>query len=214
MLQAVQKTYTKPTGFSRIIDAFKTLIEEKDFSAITWEDISLRAEVNQGLIYRHFGNTRKLLLHVFKMETDKYYVEAEISVSGIHGVLNKLRKLIWFTIHTIDKDRCFARMLLIEVKANYNYLKAETDRVMRKHDKLFITLIRQGIESGEIRNDISPVTLSEMIHGAIEHICLPGVFYKKKVFTDKLTDEVCNIFFPGMKKEPNKGTVRCFRVVK
>ncbi len=53
MLQKVDKTQPTLTGYAKIIEAFKSLIDEKEFTAITWKDIANRAEVNQCLIYRY-----------------------------------------------------------------------------------------------------------------------------------------------------------------
>jgi TetR/AcrR family fatty acid metabolism transcriptional regulator len=201
MLQEVDKTQSTLTGYTKIIEAFKSLIDEKEFTAITWEDIANRAEVNQGLIYRHFGNTRRILHYIFGEYVDHYTKEERLAVSGIQGTINKIRKHIWFRVHTIDQDRCFAKLLLIEIRRNYVSLKIETDQVVKNYDRLLTTLIQEGIKNKEIRDDITPYKINRMIRGAIEHLCLPSVFYHKEIYPDVLTEIICNIIFPGIEKK-------------
>jgi hypothetical protein len=43
-----------PPGRIKIMDALRSLLEEKEFGAITWAEIGRTASVNEGLIYKYF----------------------------------------------------------------------------------------------------------------------------------------------------------------
>jgi hypothetical protein len=59
-------------------------------------------------------------------------------------------------------------------------------------------LIEEGIRTGEIRKDISPWHLRQIILGSIEHLCLPGVIFKQEINPDALTEELCKILFTNI----------------
>ncbi len=57
---------SQPPGRIKIMNALRSLLEEKEFSAITWAEIAQTAGVNEGLIYKYFKDRRNLLHQVLK----------------------------------------------------------------------------------------------------------------------------------------------------
>jgi hypothetical protein len=54
----------------------------------------------------------------------------ELDRQGIKGAANKLRKLIRGTIHLYQKDRVFAKILLLEVRNFQGYWESETYQIV------------------------------------------------------------------------------------
>jgi hypothetical protein len=59
-------------------------------------------------------------------------------------------------------------------------------------------IIEEGIQSGEIRNDIDPSAIRQFILGSIEHYCLPALIFNYKMNCDALSDNLCEILFVGI----------------
>lgn len=182
------------------MNALRTLLGEKEFSAITWADIAGTAGVNEGLIYKYFKDSRNLLHEVLKEFLEPYVARIERDMMGIEGAFNKLRKLIWSHFDIYNSDRVFAKILLLEVRNFPGYFQSETYVVVRRYASIILGVIKEGIEKGEIRNDISPRHLRQVILGSIEHFCLPGVIFGKAWSPDELTEGLCKILFEDLRQ--------------
>jgi TetR/AcrR family fatty acid metabolism transcriptional regulator len=187
-----------PPGYIKIVEALKTLLNEKDFSSITWAEISRTAGVNDGLIYKYFNNSRNLLLKVLEEYTQDYLEQNESMLKGIDGALNKLRKFIWKLTNALNEDRVISRIFILEVRAYSDYFNSSAFQLIKQYDQIVLNIIKEGIENGEIRDDMEPTHIKRIIFGATEHMCLPGVVFNRKIDPDRYTDDICKTIFPGI----------------
>jgi len=194
--------HPNPPGKIKIAEALKILLREKDFNSITTADISRTSGVNEALIYRYFKDKRGLLHDVLAKYLEDYVEKMAIDRKGIKGAANQLRKLIWDTIYLYQKDRVFAKILLLEVRNFSGYFESETYQIVRQYSKSLLNLIKEGVDSGEFRDDISPSHIRQIIIGSIEHLCLPSVIFQYDISPDKLTDDLCDVIFEGIVKKP------------
>ena len=164
-------------------------------------DISRTAGVNEALIYRYFKDKRGLLHDVLAKYLDDYIEKMEFDRKSIKGAANKLRKLIWDTIYLYQQDKVFAKILLLEVRNFRGYWESETYQRVRQYSESLLNLIKEGIDDGEFRDDISPSNIRQITLGAIEHLCLPAVIFGYDISPDKLTDAICDVIFEGIVKK-------------
>jgi AcrR family transcriptional regulator len=187
-----------PPGRIRITHAFVSLLEKKAFSAITTAEIAKRAEVTEALIYKYFADKRDLLHQVLKAYLEQYLVQFERDLKGIKGALNKIRKLIWGHINVYSSNRVFAKILFLEVRNHVDYYKSDTYQLVRTYSRILLDIIEEGVRSGEIRSDIPPKLIRQVIFGSIEHVCLTGVLFNGQISPDDLTDDLCEFIFRGI----------------
>ncbi len=190
-----------PPGKIKIAEALRVLLKEKDFNSITTADISRTSGVNEALIYRYYKDKRGLLHTVLAEYLEDYIETMELNRKGIKGAVNKLRKLIWDMIYLHHKDRVFSKILLLEVRNFRGYWESETYQIVRQYSKSMLNLIKEGIDAGELRDDISPSHIRQIILGAIEHLCLPAVIFEYDIVPDKMTDDLCDVIFEGIVKK-------------
>lgn len=193
----------QPPGRVKIVDALKRLLREKEFTAITWSEIAEAAGVNEGLIYKYFGDRRNLLFNVLKECLEFYLERIELDVKGVEGSLNKLRKLIRSAISCYDSDRVLAKILMLEVRNLPDYFESPTYLLVRDFSRWVLDIIKEGVEEGQIRDDISPEYIRDSILGSIEHLCLPWVIFQKKIDPDGLARSLCIILFDSIRKNPH-----------
>jgi AcrR family transcriptional regulator len=197
------KVQSYPPGHIKIVEALRSLLMEKEFSAITWSDIAQTAGVNEGLIYKYFKDKRNLLHKVLEEYFKDYLAKLENDLKGIDGALNKLRKLIWSVINTSNEDRVFAKIIFLEVRNFPGYFESQSYRLVQDYAQMIKELIEEGIRTGEIRKDISSWHLRQIILGSIEHLCLPGVIFNQEINPDVLTEELCRILFTNIGAHPH-----------
>ena len=54
------------------------------------------------------------------------------------------------------------------------------------------------MENGEIRNDIDPGTIRQVILGALEHVCLTSIVFDRDISPDELSENLCELIFKGI----------------
>jgi len=195
---------SQPPGRGKIVEALKSLLREKEFNAITWNEIAKTAGVTEGLIYKYFGDRRNLLFQVLKEYLELYLQRTQRDVKGVEGSINQLRKLIWSTIDFYSSDLVFAKILLLEVRNLPNYFESDTYLLVKNYSRWVLGIIKEGVEQGEIRDDIPPEHVRDSLLGAIEHLCLPGVIFRQERDPDELARSLCTILFDSIRKSPNK----------
>ncbi len=190
-----------PPGRVKITRALKSLLEKKEFSAITTAEIAKSAGVTEALIYKYFKDKRDLLHQVLREYLEQYGVQLEQDLKGIKGALNKLRKLIWSHINVYATNRVFARILLVEVRNHPDYYKSETYELVTIYSNTVLSMIQEGIREGEIRQDLSPKLIRHGILGSIEQVCLSSIIFGRDISPDDLTEELCEFIFQGIKRK-------------
>jgi AcrR family transcriptional regulator len=195
------KKASSPPGRLKIADALRELLRDKDFNSITTAEISKTAGVNEALIYRYFKDKRGLLHEVLAEYWDEFTTKIHNDLKGIKGALNKLRKLMWGHIDVYDRDRVIAKILLLEVRSFPGYFESETYEVVRGYARLLLSIIVEGIENGEIRDDIAPERIRDLILGGIEHFCMASVIFKRDMDTETLADNLCELILDGITRK-------------
>ena len=190
-----------PPGRIKIIEALISLLEQKEFNAVTTAEIAKKAGVTEALIYKYFKDKRDLLHQVLREYLEQYGVQLEHDLKGIKGALNKLRKLIWSHINVYARNRVFARILLVEARTNLDYYKSETYKLVKRYSDTVLSIIEEGIGNQEIRDDLEPTLIRHGILGSIEQICLSGVITGREIAPDELTEELCELLFKGLKRK-------------
>jgi AcrR family transcriptional regulator len=195
------KQRSDPPGKIKIADALKTLLKEKDFNSITTAEIAKTSGVNEALIYRYYKDKRGLLHHLLSEYLRESESHIDLYLRNKEGTFNKLKKVIWHAFDTYDKNRIFAKILLIEVRNFPGYFKSETYSLAKHYSFIILKLIKEGINTGEIRNDISAWHMMQTILGAIEHLILPSLIFDRKLDIETSTDNLCQILLEGIFKE-------------
>lgn len=194
-------TKNLPPGRIKIVQALISLLEQKEFNAVTTAEIAKKAGVTEALIYKYFKDKRDLLHQVLREYLEQYGVFLDHDLKGIKGALNKLRKLIWSHINVYARNKVFAKILLVEARTNPDYYNSETYKLVKRYSDTVLSIIEEGIRNQEIRDDLEPTLIRHGILGSIEQICLTGVVFGREIEPDELTEELCEMLFKGLERK-------------
>jgi len=188
-----------PGGRVKIMEALKFLLEQKGFQDITWREIAAVAGVSEALIYQYFKTRRGLLYVVLAEYLSNYKQIIWQTLDDTHGALNKISALITGLLNVYSDNYVFARILLLEVRNFQDYYESEAYKLVREYAAKYLLVFEEGTRSGEIRNDISPAVLRQILLGAVEHAILPYVIFHEKVDTDMLGKEISRVLRDAVK---------------
>ena len=187
-----------PPGKLKIVNAMRTLLEDRAFETITIAELASTAGVTEGLIYKYFKDKRDLLHHVLKDHYEMFLAQIDRDLKGIDGALNKLKKIIWSSIERYANHKVFARIILLEARTSDRYFKTDAYALVRKFNRIILDIISEGIASGEIRSDLPPAYIRNALFGAIEHSCINRVIFNEDVSTDDTAKYITDLLFKGI----------------
>ena len=188
----------KARGRVKISEAVRKLLREKSYQEITWGEIARTAGVSEALIYRHFNDRQGLLCSVIEEMLEDYLTSLGKDLQGTHGALNKLRRIIWNHFDRYNRDRVFARTLLLETRSFPLFFSSGAYRLIRTYGDMILDIIKEGVYYGEIRDDTPPELIRQIVLGTIEHLCLPYVIFGREFSPEFLTETACRIVFSGI----------------
>ncbi len=189
-----------PPGRVKIVQSLVGLLGQKDFNAITTAEIAKTAGVTEALIYKYFKDKRDLLYQVLTEYLQHYEAQVYRDLGGVKGALNKLRKIIWTHVNVYATDRTFARILLLEVRSFADYFTSRTYALVKQYSDIVLEIIEEGIASGDIRDDLPPTFLRQVVLGSIEHVCLTGVAFDREMSPDDLSEKLYRFILSGVAK--------------
>jgi len=196
--QELLEPRTLPKSGVRLAEALKILLEGKDFNSITTAEIAETAGANEALIYRYFNDKRGLLHHVLAENLKTFLLSLQLRLSRVQGAENRIRELIFSTIRYYHSDVTVARILLVEVRNWPGYFESDTYHIVKWYAKLVLELVRDGIEAGIVRTDVSASRIRDVVLGGLEHLCLGKVIFGHNADTDSLSRDLCEVIFGGI----------------
>ena len=184
----------------KLANAMNRLLRDKDFNSITTAEISRVAGANEALIFRHYKDKRGLLHHVLHEHLLEFNADIRNDLKKEKGAINKLRSLIRNHIRMYDSNRVFAKILLLEVRNYPDYFESATYWLVKFYGKLITDIIQEGIDAGEIRDDIPAQKIRDLILGGIEHFCMAAVIFKRDISVESTADLLQKLIFRGIEK--------------
>ena len=191
-----------PPGGMKIAKAFRELLEKKSFEAITTAEIAATSGMTEALIYKYFGSKRDLLYSLMLEFHNVYYADMLLNLEGIHGTLNKLRKIIWGHVNIYEQDRVYGRLLILELGRLQGFHdSAAYKKIKEDYSGLIKSIIDKGMQNGEIRKDVSAWSIRQSILGMVHYMCLPLIIFNREIVTEDITNDICEILFQGIGKK-------------
>jgi len=194
----IRKPSSQPSKI-KLANAMNKLLRDKDFNSITTAEISRVAGANEALIFRHFKDKRGLLHHVLHEYLLDFNAHIRNDLKKEEGALNKLSSLIRNHINMYDSNRVFAKILLLEVRNYPDYFESATYWLVKFYSKLITDIIEEGVAEGEIRDDIPPENIRDLVLGGIEHFCMAAVIFKHDISVVSAAEQLQKLIFSGIK---------------
>ncbi len=182
----------------KILEAAEKVFAEKGFIETTISEIAKKANVSEATIYEYFGSKEELLFAIPKEKTIDHLKKNEELLEYMEGAVNKLKLLIHRHARLYEKNPDYAKVILLILKTNRNFLKSPAYKIVQTSARVIIQVLEEGIRNRDFKKDISPYLVRAMIYGTIEHLAIRK--YLLGVPKDLLltVDEIIRIIFNGI----------------
>ncbi len=188
----------KAERIAEILSAAREIFAAKGYQAATLSDIASQVGVVEGAIYRHFKNKRDILLRLYEEFYEELIQGAQEELPAIAGCRKKMRYLIWRHLKLFADDPEYCWILIREVRSDPHLYQSSIHELNRRYTGLSVTVIEEGIAEGEIRSDVSPFTVRDLIFGGIEHMMWRHLLAERSIDIEARTDELTDMVFAGL----------------
>ncbi|MBN1847020.1 MAG: TetR/AcrR family transcriptional regulator [Deltaproteobacteria bacterium] len=183
---------------ANLIKAAEKVFAEKGFHQATISEIARQAGVSDATIYEYFPTKEELLFAIPLSMTLKGKEDLLLHLKIIRGAANKLRAIIYWYLDIYEKHPDYASVALLILKSNREFLKTDTYQVVREWARLFVDIVKEGIESGEFKVNTDPYLVRAAVLGTIEHNVISHLLLGRPKNLLSLVDPLTEIVVRGI----------------
>ncbi|SLN46583.1 TetR/AcrR family transcriptional regulator [Oceanibacterium hippocampi] len=149
--------------------AARSTFAEKGFDEASMAEIATRAGISEAAIYKYFDGKRHLLLTVLESWYRDMVADNRAKVAGVEGTRARIQVMIWQHLRTIRENPDLCRLFYGEVRSQPGYRQSELYELNRQVTGLMVGILNDGIEAGDLRDDIPVRLIRDVVFGGIEH---------------------------------------------
>jgi AcrR family transcriptional regulator len=160
----------------RILDAAVTVFANQGFAAGRISDIADEAGVAHGLVYHYFESKEAILDELFTQRWS--LLLAQIGEIGRREMpaRDKLERVAQFIVESYRYDPELMRVIIVEVTRAVNTFGRTHLAEIREAYEMIAAIVREGQESGELRDEVESTYAALAFYGAIEQVLTGWIF--------------------------------------
>lgn len=187
---------------AEILDSARRVFSEKGYGDATVAEIAAGANVVEGTVYSYFESKRALLIAVMKGFFEALIADTEAGLRAIRGIENQLRFVIRQQLETFSSDLGLCRLIIREARPDLALYDEAILELNRRYTGLALEVLERGMASGNLRENIVPSVIRDMIYGGIEHAVWRFIFSDREIELDMLADQLADSILAGIVREP------------
>lgn len=181
-----------------ILAAASKVFARSGFQAASISEIAHLAGVSDGLVYKYFDNKRDLLdcaLHAFY---ERVIADLEREVRSVEGFKPRLTRLVRAHLGVFASDPGFCRVFISEVRVASDYAGSAIQLLNKRYSAILVRMVREAMVNREVRDDVDPRLLRDMLFGAIEHVAWRRITSQTALDCDRIADQIVKILTSGI----------------
>jgi len=191
---------------SHILHAARDVFCKKGYEQTAVSEIAARMGVVEGTIFKYFPTKRELLLKVLENWYEEMFGDYERVLQGVTGTRARLRFLVWRHLKTVSEYPLLCRLMFREVRSEQDYHGSDLHAKNRRYTQFLLDVIKDGVEAGEFRRDVSPVLLRDLVYGGIEHHSWNFICGRGDLDVDATANQITAIVCEGISQ--SSGSLR------
>ena len=187
-----------------ILHAARDVFCEKGYEQTVVAEIAARIGVVEGTVFKYFPTKRELLLKVLENWYEEMFGDYERLLAGVTGTRARLRFLIWRHLRTVRDYPLLCRLMFREVRSEQDYHGSGLHAKNRRYTQFLMDVIREGVESGEFRNDLPLPLMRDLVYGGIEHHSWKFMSGRGELDVDGVADQIASVLCDGISARAEK----------
>lgn len=186
--------------YYQIIDAAVEVIAENGYHASQVSKIAKKANVADGTIYLYFKNKEDILISVFKEKMGQFIDKIVKSIENERTSMEKLLKLIEMHYSQLHAFPVLAKVTQLELRQSKKELRYEINKVLKGYMDVIDSIIEQGIEEKQFRDDIHPSLIRQMIFGTLDETVTTWVMKSHRYNLVDQAEDIHKLIINGIRR--------------
>lgn len=182
----------------QIIDAAVEVIAENGYHQSQVSKIAKQAGVADGTIYLYFKNKEDILISLFKEKMGQFIERMEEEVKEKTTAKEKLALVIKQHFTLLGNDRHLAIVTQLELRQSNIKLRLKINDILKGYLNMLDTILTEGIESGEWKDNLDVRLARQMIFGTIDETVTTWVMNDQKYDLPDLSGKVLELLVSGI----------------
>jgi AcrR family transcriptional regulator len=183
---------------AEIMLAARKVFAHRGYEAASTAEIAVQAGVVEGTLYRYFPTKRDLLIKVVEEFYEDIFSDYEAQLQGVRGTWNRLRFMIWKHLSVMHTEPDMCRLIVHELRPWPQYRRSSIFTLNQRYTQSTLAVIREGIASGEFREDVPLRIVRDMIFGGAEHHTWAHLRDEGEFAPDAAADAITNMIYQGL----------------
>lgn len=181
-----------------ILAAARDAFAQKGYAGASIIEIARASGIADGTIYKYFASKQDLLVHVMRAFYEGLIADVEAGVARQATMSARLRYLVRRQIEAFVEDEDLCRLFIREVRTADDYPDSPLHDLNRRYTSIVVRILEAGIAAGEVRTDIEPRLVRDVLYGSIEHVAWKTVSRGGRLRIDQTTDQLLGIVLNGV----------------
>lgn len=188
----------KRPKYMQIIDAAVEVIAENGYHQSQVSKIAKQAGVADGTIYLYFKNKEDILISLFKEKMGQFIERMEEDIKEKATAKEKLALVISKHFSLLAGDHNLAIVTQLELRQSNLELRQKINEILKGYLNILDSILTQGIQSGELKEDLDVRLARQMIFGTIDETVTTWVMNDQKYDLAALSDSVLELLVSGI----------------
>lgn len=200
---------------AEILASARAVFGERGYGDAAVAEIAARSGVVEGTVYSYFETKRALLIAVMKIFFEELITDTESGLAAVRGTENRLRFVIRRHLETFTSDLGLCRVVIREARPDVALYDEAILDLNRRYTGIALRVLEEGLDAGDLRSDIVPSVIRDLIYGGIEHAVWRFLFSNGELEIALLSDQLADAVLGGIlsansqaASDPKEDTVR------
>ena len=198
--RAVKRRTRRPRAEreAEILASARAVFSERGYGDAAVAEIAKRSDVVEGTVYSYFETKRALLIEVMRLFFSELIADTESGLAAVRGTENRLRFVIRRHLETFTSDLGLCRVIIREARPDIALYDEAILDLNRRYTGIGLRVLEEGLEAGDLRSDIVPSVIRDLIYGGIEHAVWRFLFSNGELEIALLADQLADTVLGGV----------------
>lgn len=183
---------------AELIAASRSLLAEVGYERFLPAELARRCGVSEATVYRYFPTKRELLVTVAETWFEEVLVDLQPGITQHEGTYEQLRYVVRYAVEVVRKEPTLTRYIFNELRPDPDFRATEIHRLNRRFTGVVVQVLRDAMDRGDLRTDVSVELVRNMIFGAIEHEAWAYLRGEAEISTDDTAEGITRVIYEGM----------------
>lgn len=181
-----------------IVAAAREVFSARGYERAAMAEIAAKVGIVEGAIYKYFGSKRELLFETTRVSYEPRIAATKQHIAGITGTRNRLRYVISSQLQAYVDDPGLCRVIIQEIRLHDDYYGSIVREVNREMTSLVLVILEQAAKAGELRADVRPTLVRDVVFGGIEHLAWKAMAGRGTLDVQAQADALTDLVMSGI----------------